>query len=572
MDTDLNLILSEEPKIECHPKEEINNYHKKINQEKQNGRKLNQNKERNVSNFKIFESLSDEELFCEENKEKLKEYLHKFNMCADENCSSQRCKNLFIVYTNKKVGSTSLWGSINLYLSSIFKTTHIHSSYELERLGIYDITMQQMLKIFKLFNKNVFIIDIYRPIFDICVSNFFNEINTHFQRDFEKYPDLENKDTVIKRFFKLFNEYYDTHNVDYYKEIYNIPDVPNTFDFKNKHLIYKDNNLTYIKLRLCDSDNWENILSNYIGYKFKNIVFNESEKKSWGPLYQYFKENYTITPEIYETLKNNSHFKYYYTPEEQDKYLKKFTHKINDNVIIQYNRDEIKFYNLLLRENEIHEILSEISSKTNSPLVYNCFCKKCIYNNKELILKNENKDFVLNDSSSNNIIKMIIDCNSNIRVKTFLSINGEELLFIDNITERDLGKFYFSVDSNINSNFIDNFYIYSKDKIDKIDNKSIVIPGLSEIISNLFIYSNNTSLTSNIHIHFPFLNPFKKENVDNGLSISEYIDMQSELLSIELIENKLFKIILNPNYKSKVEYKDCILNETNDIDNISDFL
>ena len=235
MDTELNLILSEEPKLYCQNDEEVEKYYrKKIIEEKKNGRKLNQNKINKVYSCKIFETLSDEELFCEENKEKLKEYLHRFNICSDENCSSERCKNLFIVYTNKKVGSTSLWGSINLYLSSIFKTSHIHSSYELERIGIYDITMQQMIKIFKLFNKNVFIIDIYRPIFDICVSNFFNEINIHFQRDFDKYPEIENKDTVIKRFFKLFNDYYDNLNVDYYKEVYNINDTPNNFDFNNK--------------------------------------------------------------------------------------------------------------------------------------------------------------------------------------------------------------------------------------------------------------------------------------------------------------------------------------------------
>ena len=92
--------------------------------------------------------------------------------------------------------------------------------------------------------------------------------------------------------------------------MYNINDVPNTFDFYKKHLIYKDENVTYIKLRLCDSENWENILSTHIGYKFKIVPFNESEKKSWGPLYKYFKDNFTITTEIYEILKNNDNFKY----------------------------------------------------------------------------------------------------------------------------------------------------------------------------------------------------------------------------------------------------------------------
>jgi hypothetical protein len=545
------------------PKIESNVYKRfiDIEEEKKNGRKLNTNIDKKVYNYKVFNTISDEELFCEENKDNLKKYLEQINMCCDENCLSQKCKNIIIVYTNKKVGSTSLWGSFNLYLSSIYKTSHIHSSFELERFKLYDITMCQFFKILKLFNKNVFIIDIYRPIFDICVSNYFNELHGHFQRDFEKYPELENKNTVVNRFFKLFNDFYDVHNVDYYKEIYNIPNIPSTFDFDNKHLVYKDENLTYIKLRLCDSDNWNNILSKYIGYKFKNIKFNESEKKPWGQLYKYFKNNFTITTEIYELLKNNVYFKYYYTPEEQNKYLQKFT--VNDNTIIPYNENEIKFYKILMRENEVSNLYGNSAMFTNHPIANNCPSKKNIHSNQEKILNNEIYNLEINENDNillnkitiiDDLIEMISKCNPNIRTKQFLSINGEERLFIDNITQDDLDNFHFFIDSNINNNFIDDFSVYSKNEI---SNKFLNIHGLSETISQLFIYSNNKASINNIH--YPFLNTFKNPDTGNDMSISEYIDIQINFLNLEPIDNKLFRIIINPN--KEIEYKMCILNE-----------
>lgn len=555
---DIDKYLSQQPNLE-----DSYDFRKKIKEEKINGRKLNTNIDEKVYNYKVFNTISDEELFCQENKDNLKEYFKKIGICCHDNCLSQSCKNIFIVYTNKKVGSTSLWGSINLYLSSIYKTTHIHSSFDLERLQIYDITMLQFLKILKLFNKNVFIIDIYRPIFDICVSNYFNELNLHFQRDFDKHPEIENKNIIIERFFKLFNKYYDIHNVDYYKEIYDIPNIPNTFDFDNKHLVYKDDNLTYIKLRLCDSDNWDDILSKYTGYKFKNIKFNESEKKSCGPLYKYFKDNFTITTEIYELLKNNIYFKYYYTPEEQDKYLQQFTRINDDNIIIPYNKIQQDFYNLLIKENETNIIYSYINNNHNRPIAHNSSSKKNINSNQEKILNNEiynleineNDNYLLNKKTvMNDIIQMILKCNPNIRTKQFLSINGEERLFIDNITQDDLDKFHFFVETNINNNFIDDFSVYSKDEI---SNKVLDIHGLSETISQLFIYSNKKASINNIH--YPFLNTFKNPDTGNSMSISEYIDNQINFLNLEPIDNKLFRIIINPN--KEIEYKNCILNE-----------
>ena len=50
IDLELNLLLSEEPKIEHKNREEVFKYYRqRINEEKKNGRKLNQNKKNKVA-------------------------------------------------------------------------------------------------------------------------------------------------------------------------------------------------------------------------------------------------------------------------------------------------------------------------------------------------------------------------------------------------------------------------------------------------------------------------------------------------------------------------------------------
>ena len=346
----------------------------------------------------IFESMSDEELFDESNKEFIQQILTKLHICIDKDCPNPKCKNILYIYTTKKVGSTSLWGSVNLYLSDYFTTFHYHSAGYLEHAGIYGVSLTQLLKIFKMYNKNVFVIDIFRPVFDTCASIFFNDSTIHFGRDFLQ-TDMENKNVSIKRFFNLFDHYYHKYNVDYFMEAYNIPDSKikfPTFDFDKKHLFYDDGLIKYIKLRLCDSDEWDKILSPYFGYTFKMIKYNETTSKKWGDLYEYFKEKFKITPEIYEKLKNNEYFKYYYTPIEQEKYLKKLDDRIvnnntetSNNVItkfpVVFTRNELELYYQLINENEVRQQYSHISTISNSPICGNCSCYTCMKKRKKLI-------------------------------------------------------------------------------------------------------------------------------------------------------------------------------------------
>jgi len=200
--------------------------------------------------------------------------------------------------------------------------------------------------------------------------------------------------------------------------------------------------------------------------------------------------------------------------------------------------------------------------KSNAPIASNCECKECLYYRKYKILENEIfNDEILENELNNNIfleisknIKMI---NPDIRSKTFLSVNGEELLAIYNISEDDLEKIYFKVDVNINNNFID-FFVYSN-----ANNEVEKIPYLYQIMSQLFIYSNNKDLTNNIHYPFqkPFVNPL---NPSTCMSVSEYVDVQCKIFKIELIQHKRFGIVINPN--KQFEYQKCVKRTTHDID------
>ena len=109
-----------------------------------------------------------------------------------------------------------------------------------------------------------------------------------------------------------------------------------------------------------------------------------------------FKEKFKITPEIYEKLKNNEYFKYYYTPIEQEKYLKKLDDRIvnnntetSNNVItkfpVVFTRNELELYYQLINENEVRQQYSHISTISNSPICGNCSCYTCMKKRKKLI-------------------------------------------------------------------------------------------------------------------------------------------------------------------------------------------
>ena len=93
---------------------------------------------------------------------------------------------------------------------------------------------------------------------------FFDKLSSfHFNNDDSKVKHY-NMERLTTRFNKIF-----THigNGDHYFEYYHDVTIPTIFDFDNKYLSQVVNNIHYIKLRLQDSNVWDDILNKIIGDK-----------------------------------------------------------------------------------------------------------------------------------------------------------------------------------------------------------------------------------------------------------------------------------------------------------------
>jgi hypothetical protein len=267
-------------------------------------------------------------------------------------------------------------------------------------MGLHRLDIPQLLKIYNKYNKNVIIVDIYRPIFDICVSNFFNSIYESKAKEL----DANNENDIAKiinDFNLFFMRNYKHHNVDYYTEVYSPNINVDAFDFEKKCLSYKEENIQYIKIRLCDSDEWANILSPFLIKDFKAVTYNETKDKHTGELYTEFKKQYKIPKNYYELISQNKQFLLYYTKEEQSKYLERFKDKILEDDFIVSKESWVKNK---IQENpdlEYHATESAKLQNTNKPIVNNCTCATCM-ENKEVIIN-------LNDFMDNINISNIID-------------------------------------------------------------------------------------------------------------------------------------------------------------------
>jgi hypothetical protein len=374
----------------------INTDPKKIDFKQEVGKNIKEIKvsnifSKNISNISSFEHYTDEELF--NNLDYINFISEKLEFCLDNDCNNPRCKNFVIIYTNIKCGSTALWSSINLFLSNLYKTFHFHNEKQLEFFEIYYISINQLIKLFKKYKKNVIIIDIYRPIFDIMVSSFMNNLSYHFCKDFNIY-EFTNKDNIIERFFNIFDFNYKYYNVDYFLEIYNLKTKYNTFNFENKFLFYEDDTIKYIKLRLCDSHLWGKIFKKIFGWNIKIVKHNETKKKNIGKIYNYFKDKFTISTIDMEVLKNNKFFNFYFSEEEQKLYLKNFSDKIDDNKIYpKFSTHELSLYYYMLNENDFLSLVIKQISDSNSTLVLNCLCNTCKLKRFNL-LKSYLKDYL----------------------------------------------------------------------------------------------------------------------------------------------------------------------------------
>lgn len=115
-------------------------------------------------------------------------------------------------------------------------------------------------------------------------------------------------------------EYY--HPIDEVFRHYDISESFTKFDFDKKYGIYQYENMVFIKLRFCDINSWDKILSEIFGKKITLFSDNLSEHKEYSDLYKDFKSQFKISRPFIKELLKDEHFNAYNAIEEKRKYIK----------------------------------------------------------------------------------------------------------------------------------------------------------------------------------------------------------------------------------------------------------
>jgi hypothetical protein len=313
--------------------------------------------------------------------------INKVRECNDRIFSSEASKkfnNIIFIYTPPKVGSTSLVSSLRLSASNKFLTIHVHDENMLNILTNYDntntVSINDIIEYNALIGKKVFVIDVYRNPIDRKMSEYFEILaNFHFnntQNNMDKYK----LDLVMKRFNQIFPH---IGEGDYYFDKYPII-LPEKFDFHKKYLITVVNNITYIKLRLTDSNNWGNILTEILNTEVITITDYETENKIIGNLYKIFKNNYRIPSNFLENIKNCRYFNYYNSDVEKNEYINYWGNKKTVD-FIPFNSYEYKLYNEISKENQFYNFIQR-----NHYLDFGCICNSCFSKRRDIINKIKN--------------------------------------------------------------------------------------------------------------------------------------------------------------------------------------
>jgi hypothetical protein len=329
-----------------------------------------------------------------ENQEIIKEAIHKlFNSITN---------NYIFIYTPPKVGSTTLVSSLRISLGKSYNIIHIHDEIMLFVLtGINNISINHIIKYLTIIGKNVYVIDIYRSPIERKMSEFFEKISCyHFNNSEENLNNYK-----IERFINRFNNLFPhLANGEHYFDKYEIPiqDII-TFDFNKKYTIQVINNINYIKLRLCDSNIWGQILSDI--FKQEIIIINDylTDNKNIGDLYKKFKNEYRLPSNFFYLISNCKYFNFYYSEEERNSYLDIWNKKL-DKEFNPYTTDEYNFYlNLCLENQYINDI------QIDHYIDNGCYCKLCNKKRRDIFFKAKNGEHITEKLIHYEIINNDID-------------------------------------------------------------------------------------------------------------------------------------------------------------------
>ena len=281
------------------------------------------------------------------------------------------------IYCCAKSGSSTLTHTMN---KNGYKAFHVHNINHYQTAcieskknpNLFDIIEQSMIN-----NKNVYIIDSYRTPFERKISSFFQNY----------YEDNYSIDYIINKFDEnifFLEEYVSMHEIFNYFKLTNF----DSFDFKNRYNILQFKNITFIKLRFEDINDWGEILTEIFKKHITMYNDNLSENKKYSNELNIIKKTYQVPEYMIQFIQNNSEFKIYNTSESQQKYLDYWSKRVkiykyenipsdfNSAIYIELNEDlkgftelqaKIHYENYGHKENRKYKY-KNISSDFNSAI------------------------------------------------------------------------------------------------------------------------------------------------------------------------------------------------------------
>ena len=282
------------------------------------------------------------------------------------------------VYSTPKVGSTSIVSSLRIFGITKINIIHIHDEEMLKVLGhISDITINELILYNTYLGKDVYVINVYRSPIERKISVFFEKIGSYHFNNQDENVNNYNILKVIERFNNIFPW---IGIGDHFIDKYNVT-IPEKFDYINKYTLVHDNGIKFITLRLKDSNEWGNILTNIFGFKICIIKDYESSNKPIKNLYNLFKSSYKIPINLLNEQINDKYFKYYYSEEEIQNYYNDWLIKIDD-VRNSYTKEQFILYQQITIENSYFEKI-----QLDHYFDEGCSCRACCIKRVETISK-----------------------------------------------------------------------------------------------------------------------------------------------------------------------------------------
>jgi len=228
--------------------------------------------------------------------------------------------NVYVLCSGKS-GSTTLYDT---FINNNYDCIKVHTNNEFINKNY---TIFESIELSKMVYDMIYIIDSYRDPIERKISSFFQNIH-------ETIPNYKNHsiESLMNDFNNIFlkniEEYHSLHEILLH---YNIP-IYNNFIKKKEYIIYKFQNIIFIKLKFKYIDNWNNILSNIFNKNINIYKSNISHDKEYNQLYTEFKKIYKI-PKSYllHNLLYDSEFIFFNSKQEIDEYYNFWLNKSYDD-------------------------------------------------------------------------------------------------------------------------------------------------------------------------------------------------------------------------------------------------